>query len=468
MKRFMVVIAIMAMALSASFAFAGGKENVSSKVDADQNQQQQQGQIQGQGQSQSSNNVNINAPSASSSSSSNNLNDVNNDVENTNVMKGGTQNFLVHSVDNSRSLGSLPEAYTHGAQLPIFPMTEYGHLIEQFSLKTSTQILSELSYDNFKIFADNLQEEGVDKWDKINKKIKVYPVAINRFQRLGDSDAVWFPTPEEFFRILPLLGLKDTVAVYMYDTEFDKKSKIVATYLQMKALSDSVNKGGNICVPLDQFWQAHFLPEGWDMSIGGVISGIAKSFLSGGSGAANAGLAKGQNTASGNAGAAFAFFRVQNLERFRMLSKPPVPEKIKESPPAVEKPKPELKPEKPGCDMDRIWKKIHELEQKVQKCTRFCFDNLGYRADWGEDDIELFVCTGSRQYLREAIEQYKIAEHNYLHGYDIKIHKAETDGIIAQVYYNWAGCIRELYGREAAMKFAREKKLERIPTGFAR
>jgi len=75
---------------------------------------------------------------------------------------------------------------------------------------------------------------------------------------------------------------------------------------------------------------------------------------------------------------------------------------------------------------------------------------------------------GDKENLRKAIEHYQIAERNYLSGHDIRAHQVEADTIIAQVYYNWAGCIRELYDRDAALKFARDKNLERIPTGFAR
>ncbi|MEK7598592.1 MAG: hypothetical protein AAB487_02550 [Patescibacteria group bacterium] len=133
--------------------------------------------------------------------------------------------------------------------------------------------------------------------------------------------------------------------------------------------------------------------------------------------------------------------------------------------PAVEKPKPE---EPKPCDADKIRERISELEKKVQSCKLFCFNNLGYRRALGDAYVDLFICVGDKENLRKAIEHYQIAERNYLQGHDIKSHQAEADGIIAQVYYNWAGCIRELYGREAAMKFAREKSLERIPTGFAR
>lgn len=453
MKRIIAVVAVLAIVLSASFVFAGNdKQSGGSSVDADLQQGQKQGQNQFQG--QSSKNVNINAPSASSSSSSslNNLNDLSNsnDVSSSNigVVKGGTQTFEVtdKSVNNSRALGSLPEAYTHGTQLPVFPLTEYGHLVDQFSLKASTQLLPELTYNNFKVFTENLQEEGVENWDKVNKKILVYPAAINRFQKLADDDIVWFPSAEEFFRILQHLRPENIAGIYLYDTEFQKKNKVVTTYLQMKALSDSVRKGGNVCVAVDQFWQAHFLPEGWDFSIGGVISGITKGLLGGGSGAANAGMARGQNTATGNAGAAFAFFRVQSLQRFKMLAQPPKkeekvcpPPKVEEtkttpvSPPLVEKPK----PERPTCDVLKIRKQIEENLNETQECKSYCFNNMRLRSSIADLYRDLYKCIGDAESRYEAIKNYEIAARNFRFGSDIGKNRIEADSIIAHIYRNW-------------------------------
>lgn len=134
--------------------------------------------------------------------------------------------------------------------------------------------------------------------------------------------------------------------------------------------------------------------------------------------------------------------------------------------PVVE-PQPE-EPKKPVCEADKIRERIADLEKKVQDCKLFCFNNLEYRRALGDAYVDLYVCAGGLENLRQAIEHYQIAERNYLNGKDIRAHQAEADAIIAQVYYNWTGCIRELSGRETAMKFAREKSLERIPTGFAR
>jgi hypothetical protein len=150
---------------------------------------------------------------------------------------------------------------------------------------------------------------------------------------------------------------------------------------------------------------------------------------------------------------------------------PKVPAEVKTAPaqtpeaPAVVKP--ETKPE-PLCDTGKLWQEIRDLEQEVQKCTRYCYNNLTLRQSLGDHYIDLYVCTGDRVHLQKAIYHYGVAERNYLNGHDIRAHQAEANQVIAQVYYNWAGCINILQGQGAAMSFANAKKLERIPSGFSR
>lgn len=122
----------------------------------------------------------------------------------------------------------------------------------------------------------------------------------------------------------------------------------------------------------------------------------------------------------------------------------------------------------PACNPIPILDRILGLNEKIRACTRFCVNNLQLRKEMGDELVRLFVCTGEKKNLQSAISQYEIAEKNYRHGWDISSHQAEADGVIAQVYYNWAGVICELYGSERAKEFAKEKKLERFPQGIAR
>jgi len=123
---------------------------------------------------------------------------------------------------------------------------------------------------------------------------------------------------------------------------------------------------------------------------------------------------------------------------------------------------------KTGCDPNAIYARIRQLEQELKLCTRFCFNNLKLRSAIGNAYVELYQCTGDKNHLATAIKHYGIAEKNYRRGYDIKSHKTEAAQIIAQDYYNWAGAINVLNGQGAAMSFANQKHLERIPSGFAR
>lgn len=136
----------------------------------------------------------------------------------------------------------------------------------------------------------------------------------------------------------------------------------------------------------------------------------------------------------------------------------PTPPIVKAAPPKAE----------PPCDTDVIRKRIEELKREVQKCTRYCYNNLTLRNALGDAYIELYTCTGEKKHLKEASYNYGVAERNYRNGHDISAHRVEADQVIAQVYYNWAGCKSILEGRKAAMAFAKAKKLERIPTVFTR
>lgn len=120
------------------------------------------------------------------------------------------------------------------------------------------------------------------------------------------------------------------------------------------------------------------------------------------------------------------------------------------------------------CSTDETWKKIKELKREVQKCTRYCYNNLTLRSALGEAYIDLYECTGDKKFLREAIYHFEVAERNFRLGHDISAHQGEASQVMNQVYYNWAGCVWETQGKKAALKFKAAKKLERIPMGFAR
>ncbi len=120
------------------------------------------------------------------------------------------------------------------------------------------------------------------------------------------------------------------------------------------------------------------------------------------------------------------------------------------------------------CNPDEIWVKIRELEREVQKCTRYCFNNLKLRYALEKAYIDLYVCSGETRHLDSAIYHAEVAERNYRKGYDIAAHRAEADQVVSEVWYFQAGAINVARGERAASSFAVSKKLERYPKRFAR
>lgn len=93
---------------------------------------------------------------------------------------------------------------------------------------------------------------------------------------------------------------------------------------------------------------------------------------------------------------------------------------------------------------------------------------MGLRLEKANAFVDLALCTGENGYFSDAINEYAIAERNYLKGKDISVNQAEADNLIAQVYFNWAGCVYELYGAESAADFAKSKKMTEFPNGFSK
>lgn len=135
--------------------------------------------------------------------------------------------------------------------------------------------------------------------------------------------------------------------------------------------------------------------------------------------------------------------------------KEPEPEKVSVVPPPVMQEK--------ACDPSEIWKRIDDLRKEIGKCLSWCFNNFVLRSKLGEAYIDLYQCTGDKKYLASAINEFEIAERNYLRGKDIKNHRVEADRLMVQDYYFWSGCINVLYGADAADKFAAKHGIEKVP-----
>lgn len=357
--------------------------------------------------------------------------------------------------DSSRSVGRLPEVSTHGVGAAVIPMNEYGHLVTQMGFGPSLGCYEPMTMANFNVMVSVMEDvPGAQNWEDVNDKIIPDPIMRQRFVALGNDDPVFFFPSEAAVSVLSQLDDRHLVGLMVYNTELDKKRPVLVPYLKARANLDARRIGANVAIPVDQFFQGYFVPEGYEISVGGLLSWISHSLTNGGSVAGNAGMSKQQNTEFGRPGAAFIFLRVENPQDL-CLPPPEQPVLVEEIPPGPE-----------VCDPRPIIIRIEELKRKVVECKLHCFNNLGLRRALVEAYIDLYVCTGNREYLRDAIENAEIAERNYFRGHDIKANKAEADKIIAQVYYFWAGCINLLDGERAAMSFAESKHLERFPKGF--
>ena len=448
-KLAVLVLAVLAMVSLADLVSAGGKKGRDNEKQVQfQDQGQKQNQLQDQSQKQNTylnNQVgidvnNYNAVSSSANSSSSSSADNYNEIK----LKGGDQSqsfsFAPVTVDRSRdvNVGTLPLVESHGIGTAAFPMGEYGRHINMFPLEKSIPVIRIIGRDEYATFESVTRKiNGDEVFASISARIRPRPVIVRTF---SPAERVYFlgEIPQG---AVPL-------GIFSYDSEKDKEWPVLPQELQMFCARDAMELGANIVVPLDQYFRMHFMPEGYEFNLGGILSWLGLGNRSNPIGAAispHGGVAHQQNQMIGEAGASFALFRMENPEGALVAALP--------SGPVM-------------SNCDAIRNQIAELENKVRGCTRSCFDNLGYRYRLGNLNIDLALCTSQKGYLGVAIRHFEIAEQNYLHGYDIHQHRAEARQIVDQVYYNWAGCEYILYGPQAAQKFAALKNIERYPTGF--
>jgi hypothetical protein len=151
------------------------------------------------------------------------------------------------------------------------------------------------------------------------------------------------------------------------------------------------------------------------------------------------------------------------------VTPPPVVESKPAPAPAPEKveaPKQAPEPQAKACNPEPIRKQIESLKVEISHCKVWGLNNEGLRFGLANAYANLAKCTGESGYFSDAIENYKLAEKNYLKGKDIKANRAEADQILAKAYWNWAAVIRERDGRDAENRFAYEKNMSRMPEGI--
>ena len=81
---------------------------------------------------------------------------------------------------------------------------------------------------------------------------------------------------------------------------------------------------------------------------------------------------------------------------------------------------------------------------KKKGCDLYSLNNLRLRSQRGDLFYRLYKCTGDKEALHKAIENYEIAARNYRFGHDIKKHRVKADRIIAQVFESWAKTKKEV------------------------
>lgn len=120
------------------------------------------------------------------------------------------------------------------------------------------------------------------------------------------------------------------------------------------------------------------------------------------------------------------------------------------------------------CPSTPVEREIAERYGYKWPCLTLSHNNGQIHAITGMAWVKHYKCSGKPRDLSAAIEQFKAAEKNLKSLDAKKRHGKEAGILLAQVYKFWAGCIWQLYSRDAAMRFAKEKGLRGIPAGIAR
>lgn len=127
-------------------------------------------------------------------------------------------------------------------------------------------------------------------------------------------------------------------------------------------------------------------------------------------------------------------------------------------------------PQAKACDPGSIWARIQMELEACKHCLKPCLNNEIHRKQAGDGYEDYYYCTGDKRFLFEAIKQYKIADRDFLNGREPDGTRTRTlkgaQDTIYKTYYNWSWAVRELYGRDAQVSFARSKGLTMMPSSI--
>ena len=352
----------------------------------------------------------------------------------------------VNFEDNSRSIGALPQAFSHGVQLPI-AMPSSGHLAVQSSISAFMGECEPFNAANFQIIVDAMERSGSENWAAVSGRIISHPFIKRQFSQFPNHAPVYFMEMKR----LESFGLANIqiAGAFVYVSKHKKDKPVLPMYYNAQAYLDAMDYGANILIPYDQYLQMYAESRAGGVDLAAVVSTITRAFTTGGSGAGNAAFANGTNTQEGGTGAAFVFARIEGFSAEICGGQP--------APPVVQLPQP-----KP-CDPSALLLRIETLREGTLNCPDECLNNELLWKQIGDADMDLWYCTNDPRYLHEAMYAYGRSERNFLEGREPSGKRTrDLEGALAvlyRVHYNWALAVRELNGREAELSFAKSKEL---------
>lgn len=146
-------------------------------------------------------------------------------------------------------------------------------------------------------------------------------------------------------------------------------------------------------------------------------------------------------------------------------SAPPPP-----APPEVKKPEP---PCPPSCDWSKFSIQIEIWREACTHCKSPCLNNAYLRSNMANAYYDWYECAGKtdKELLRKAIVEYDRAERDILNGREpdgVKTRDMEgAQVLLHKVRYNKSLAIKELYGEEAQLSYARNNGLSAVPETYA-
>ena len=437
-KKALAILAAVIMVLSANFAFA---DDIEIELENDNRATATGGDASATGGDASANVGDISNNNANNLNNQNNINNRNDNLNmNRNDSRANSSSMLINNEAPNHIVAPLLSAFV-GAPTSEVPKGWKGVVCDPD--------YSQFTYGELKTMADSgrLMDGRGSIWNAMTSQKVKGSVRSRINNRIDDNTII------KVINVAPNASVR-RLGVYqgVGDWNWPVDEVLAKTVLQAVEETGSTN----VAIYWDSVVDRH--NSGSSLGIGFTGSGV-----------------DGKGAGSGSLGAVTgnAFSLTEVAYQVKVVAYANVgyqPDVCTPPPPPAPKPEPKVvpppaapAPQVKACDPSSIFTRIEELKQRIKECTRWCLNNLQLRSKLAEAYVDLYQCTGDKRYLNSAIEQFKIAERNYFRGHDIRANQAEADRLIAQDYFLWAGCIDVLYGPDAADRFAKEKRVEKVP-----